>query len=249
MYWINDPDLIIENNKIKDKNNPEIQRIDQQLQSIVEILRAVNPLASKLKMMKDIEATTNAYIHTKYDDQTTGEDGEQPDLYACTIKRDSLTKQENGNTSYAFVNRLNRMFEPLQYPLLFPCATSGWFVEKENDVKQFRAWMYENGARKNGEKISLRQYCRQRILRDPIFQILGPVVSEWAINMESRNEENIMNYWKSKDFQKKYQKGIDYQNQFQQRMVKRNDIVNKNGDIVPGKIHIPTFISFEAYDS
>jgi len=72
-----------------------------------------------------------------------------------------------------FINSLNRLYEPLQYPLLFPHGTPGWSPAEELT----QMWFY-----------------RLRLLQEARFEIAGRLTNEYIVDMFSRIEEARLNY-------------------------------------------------------
>ncbi len=79
-----------------------------------------------------------------------------------------------------FINILDPTYEPLEYPIIFPHATRGWFPNMESTKKQ---------------KISQTKYYRQLFLcEDDRLRRLGRLGQEYAVDAYSRLDEEKLNY-------------------------------------------------------
>jgi len=74
-----------------------------------------------------------------------------------------------------FINILSPLYEPLQYPLLFPRSTSGWSPTNPYNHSQI-------------------QWYRWNLLKEPRFLQLGRLTCEYCVDMYSRVEEKRLNY-------------------------------------------------------
>ncbi|KAF7113861.1 hypothetical protein CNMCM5793_004916 [Aspergillus hiratsukae] len=84
-----------------------------------------------------------------------------------------------GGLQPRFVPILSCLYEPLQYPLLFPHGTRGWG--------------YINDFQKALPCTQIQWY-RHLFLSEPRFQILGRLACEYAVDMFSRTEEGRLRY-------------------------------------------------------
>ncbi len=114
-----------------------------------------------------------------------------------------------------FVDILDEVYEPLQYPILFPNASKGWFAGM-------------TGA--SGRKLSLTKYYRQWLLgRDDRVRKLGRLGQEYMVDGWSRAEEEKLNF-------------IRYNQAKLLRTAKRKEIdetIAGEGGGKAGKIYLP----------
>ena len=115
--------------------------------------------------------------------------------YANTTKTDTqsqnivVIRQDGKNQSISTVSCL---WEPLACPLLFPHATLGWGILGSDEE-------IETGLPSHSEddgEISTQQimHYRQRVLREPRFQIFGWLTNEYLVDMFSHSLETRLNY-------------------------------------------------------
>ena len=88
---------------------------------------------------------------------------------------------KRGKLTANFINPLNPLYEPLQYPLFFPYGTNGWFSEMRS-------------VQPSHKKISQMMYYRFRILTEKRFGQLGRLFNEYLVDMFSSLEDNRLNY-------------------------------------------------------
>jgi hypothetical protein len=74
-----------------------------------------------------------------------------------------------------FLSIFSHMYEPLQYPLLFPRGTPGWSPD-------------------NRSKLTQIQWYRWYFIAEERFRQLGRLACEYAVDMYSRVEEERLNY-------------------------------------------------------
>lgn len=91
-----------------------------------------------------------------------------------------------GGLQPRFVPILSCLYEPLQYPLLFPHG--------------IRGWGYINGFQKALPCTQIQWY-RHLFLCEPRFQILGRLACEYAVDMFSRTEEQRLCYLQGRRIQ------------------------------------------------
>ena len=82
----------------------------------------------------------------------------------------------NRNTNREdFVDLLSPSYEPLQYPVLFPCGTAGWSVQ-------------------NPQRLSQINWYKSRLLQEPRFKLFGRLACEYLVDMYSRVEEQRLQF-------------------------------------------------------
>jgi hypothetical protein len=74
-----------------------------------------------------------------------------------------------------FLSIFSHMYEPLQYPLLFPRGTPGWSPDNRSRLTQI-------------------QWYRWYFIAEERFRQLGRLAGEYAVDMYSRVEEERLNY-------------------------------------------------------
>jgi hypothetical protein len=86
--------------------------------------------------------------------------------------------QRASDITPARINILHPLYEPLQYPLLFPHGTEGWGIHlKESDPR----W-------------TQREYYKHRLLTETRFQALGRLGCEYMCDMFSRMEDERLDF-------------------------------------------------------
>ena len=89
-----------------------------------------------------------------------------------------MTQALTGET--ATIDFRDRDYFPLMYPLLFPHgAVCGWYPDMKSTT---------------GHKISLTQWLTQLLVTEPRFQILGPLVNEFVIDVFSCIEDQRLSF-------------------------------------------------------
>jgi len=80
----------------------------------------------------------------------------------------------------AYLHPLSPLYEPLSYPLLYPCGGRGWSTDLLNAA---------------GRKLSQMWWYRQQMLRLEHFHFCGRLLNEWLLNMHSghKNTPNLPN--------------------------------------------------------
>lgn len=89
-------------------------------------------------------------------------------------RRIVITRTDRSPTT-DFVDIMSPSYEPLQYPLLFPCGDVGWSTDNAFDL-------------------SAIDWARARLIQEPRFAAMGPLTCEWAVDMFSRVEEHRLRY-------------------------------------------------------
>ncbi|RPA74505.1 hypothetical protein BJ508DRAFT_418587 [Ascobolus immersus RN42] len=171
------------------------------------LLEQVNPFVHHLRHAAQQLNAETAFAIELRDPGPTGGD------IAAIIHTDNRLRIENrsivvwnrsGSTSRK-VNILNRHYESLQYPVLFPHGTDGWSPAR--NVSQI--WWY-----------------RMRILREPRFHLFSRLFNEYVVDMYSRVEDERIHY---------YRNGRMFQlDEMRQRMAEQdiNDTQNVDGQPV-----------------
>ncbi len=127
-----------------------------------------------------------------------------------------VTVWKHNDREPQFVSILDPAYEPLQYPILFPDATSGWYSKMTSE---------------SGEKLSMTKYYRQWLLGgDDRIRKLGRLGQEYTVDGWSRIEEERLNY-------------IRYNQGKLLRTAKRKEIdetIAGEGGSKAGKIYLPS---------
>ena len=89
---------------------------------------------------------------------------------------------KHGESRPTFMNLLNPLYEPLQYPLFYPHGTNGWHINLHSLSPPAYAI------------ISQIEYYRQRVLTGSRFGMLGRLLNEYLVDMFSSVEDNRLNY-------------------------------------------------------
>ncbi|XP_046405004.1 uncharacterized protein LOC124170300 [Ischnura elegans] len=113
------------------------------------------------------------------------------------------------------VNYLSETYEALQYPLIFPHATSGWHPELRD---------------REGRKYTQVKYYRRLLLSNPRFTFLRRLAQEYFVDMWCRAEEERLQFIK--------------RNQHNAlKIASRRELdetIVAEGGTVPGKIYLPS---------
>ena len=92
------------------------------------------------------------------------------------------------------ISTVNKLWEPMAYPLFFPHGTLGWGIStRRNDTLAIA------GASSADSEASTTQiwHYRARLLREPRFEIFGRLANEYAVDMFSRELESRLTYIRS----------------------------------------------------
>jgi len=84
-----------------------------------------------------------------------------------------------------FVDERCALYEPLQYPLLYPTGTRGWSIPIGPNPCCYST---------QRQRITFEWWCRQLMLRCDQFFFLGRLVNEWLVDMWSRQQNMKFNY-------------------------------------------------------
>ncbi|XP_046393620.1 uncharacterized protein LOC124161349 [Ischnura elegans] len=121
------------------------------------------------------------------------------------------------------VHYLSETYEALQYPLIFPHASSGWSPALRD---------------RTGNKITQVKYYRKLLLSEPRFTFLRRLSQEYFVDMWCRAEEARLQYVKLN--QRKILRIAPRQ--------ELDETIAAEGDIVPGKVYLPsTFTNSPRY--
>ncbi len=155
-------------------------------------LQEVNPLCPVFKQLGTHPSDTAHIVFEKTSRTTHGPVlGDQPRCpeIAAILKNDAggtqqaprkVTVWKVNDRAPQFVNILDPTYEPLQYPVIFPHASSGWFPGMLSKSK---------------EKISQTKYYRQLFLcEDDRLRRLGRLGQEYAVDAYSRLDQEKLNY-------------------------------------------------------
>ena len=160
------------------------------LSQIQTFLERVNPLCSVYKMLGKHECET---AHIVFENTSHAKNGpilgDKPVAkeIAAIIKTDGTASDPRTATVWKvnerepqFIDILDKIYEPLQYPIVFPKATAGWHVNMQSTA---------------GKKISQTKYYRQWMLcGDDRMRRLGRLGQEVYVDGYSRLEEEKLNY-------------------------------------------------------
>ena len=80
-----------------------------------------------------------------------------------------------------FISPLDRLYEPLQYPLFFPHGCCGSFPGLTSTRPPY-------------QRVTQLEYYRQHLLSEPRFGLLGRLLNEYHVDMFSSMEDNRLNY-------------------------------------------------------
>ena len=146
-------------------------------------LNAENPYISQLRRFNTLPDTSTCALQLS-DVASNGDFAAI--LHAensTTINPRSIVIWRNRDAAPTFISIYSRHYEPLQYPLLFPHGTPGWGLTETED-----------GRRTNALPLTLREWCRSRILTDDRFLTFGRLTCEYLCDMYSRIEEERLNF-------------------------------------------------------
>jgi hypothetical protein len=99
--------------------------------------------------------------------------------------------------SLRYVDVTSALWEPLQFPLLFPHAEAGWWQERGG--KQAPCTLSTKGTR-----LSMHAYYRSRILRPSHFHQLSSLFQEYILDGYSRWQEKTLHFLRSSAMQTKF---------------------------------------------
>ena len=225
---VNNSMLYIDDGRIR-LNIAEKQNLDLTIvREITEYLEKVNPLISAYKQLGSEQAETAHIVFQHTTRKTHGPIlGDPPrSEEVCGIIKTGTDVEprkvmvwKKNNRRPQFIHFLNREYECLQYPLLFPHATVGWSPHMKNDV---------------GKKISQQKYYRYLILSDPRFTNMSRLGQEYIVDMWCRVIDERLLYIRNN------------QSKFL-RVASRSEIdetIAAQGEIVPGKIYLPSSFTY-----
>ncbi len=151
---------------------------------IQNYLQSVNPLCS---VYKQLGAETAESAHIVFQKTSRAKNGpvlgdrpvcgEIAGIVRTHIENDEgrkVTVWKTNNRRPQFISIFDSSYEPLQYPLIYPHATAGWFPGMQ---------------RIQNKKISQTKYYRQLLLSDSRMKMLGRLMQEYYVDAWSRIEE------------------------------------------------------------
>ena len=151
---------------------------DDTLMLLTRLFTEINPYIKLLKHTTETINTESPPFTIVLDTRHTI----QPTEIAAIINPYNLTDIQprqiiiyfKGTEQGQFINILSLLYEPLQYPLLFPHGTYGWSPQLDKHTQC--------------------NYYRYRLLTEPRFRLLGHLTCEYLVDMYSRVEEERLNY-------------------------------------------------------
>jgi hypothetical protein len=157
------------------------------VQRVRSALRSVNPYVDHLHHFYDFSESDTIAIELT--EPPAGQD------FAAIIHANNSTEIEprsvciwqNSNTEGTFIPIFSRHYEPLQYPLLFPHGNLGWGLRYETDEDS-------NEVAHRAVAMTQREWYKSRLLREDRFHIFGRVTCEYLCDMQSRIEEECLNF-------------------------------------------------------
>lgn len=160
-------------------------------QSVATALLRINPFARQLRALSQLSVVDcpHAYL-TLQDSGSTTEIAaimsyENTSQGEVSPRRLVVRKSNSLNTEMS-ISTTSRLWEPLVYPLFFPCGTLGWDLPDhlENDLS----------ATSENAVTTQMWYYRARLLREERFSIFGRLTNEYLIDMWSRNLDSRLHY-------------------------------------------------------
>lgn len=94
-----------------------------------------------------------------------------------------------------FVDIPSRLYEPLQYPLLFPHGTPGWGRSPSTSFRAIQNDPEDPIDMSGGDSVpyTLVEWCRGLLLAEPQFLTFGCLTNEYLVDMYSRTEDDRLN--------------------------------------------------------
>ncbi len=161
------------------------QKLDESIvKQIQKYLLSVNPLCPVYKQLGSHEAE-NAHIVFQRtsraqhgpvlgDKPVSGEIAGIIKTHSAKDESRRVTVWKKNERRPQFVSIFDTCYEPLQYPLIFPHATAGWFPGMLSS---------------NKEKVSPTKYYRQLLLSDDRMKLLGRLTQEFYVDAWCRIQE------------------------------------------------------------
>ena len=132
--------------------------------SIRHTLAAINPFARGLRQLGQ-EPAEDVNLHVEWKDESS-------EISAIIHRGDSSGGQrtlvfwKRSELAPTFMSPLDRLYEPLQYPLFFPHGCCGWFPGLTSTRPPY-------------QRVTQMEYYRPRLLTEPRFGLLGRLLNEW----------------------------------------------------------------------
>ena len=146
---------------------------------IQHTLANINPFARGLRQLGQ-EPAEDVSLHVEWKDESS-------EIGAIIHRGDSsggprtVVYWKRSELAPTFISPLDRLYEPLQYPLFFPHGCCGWFPGLTSTRPPY-------------QRVTQREYYRQRLLSEPRFGLLGRLLNEYLVDMFSSVEDNRLNY-------------------------------------------------------
>lgn len=160
-------------------------------QEITSYLNEVNPFIPVLRQLSNETSEEAHIIFQKTNRKTHGSVlGDVPvaNEIAAIINTDISSHSSRevviwniGDSKPHTINMFHPSYECLQYPLLFPHGSEGWFIGKKDN---------------NRNKISQVKYYRHLLLSEPRFTHMRRLSQEYFVDMYCRTEEERLNFIK-----------------------------------------------------
>jgi hypothetical protein len=168
------------------------------LDAVVLALRTFNPIARaflSMHMASDAGIPNPVTLHV-----VMGDSSAAPEVAALIsisntsvselCLRSAMAIEHNGTPQKVPI--ISRLWEPLAYPLFFPCGEAGWGV----DNKQDQLLLSRSVETDHDVPTTQIWYYRRRLLGDERFEIFGKLASEYMVDMLCRNLDCRLNYIK-----------------------------------------------------
>eukprot|EP00666_Eupelagonemidae_sp_cell4sb_P011288 gene11288-855_t len=185
------------------------------VRTVHAVLMRTHPLARTLRAAREIRAREvrvvpapyqrkpecAAEISARYRINTDADDA--PDRHFIVFHRDGGIQ--------LYPTLAHELYESLQYPLLYPHGTVGWWARTGQ--------MYECAA---GRPMTLMWYARQRMFCEPTLHVCGRLFNEWLVDTFCRMDDMRLQYMASREGQKKL------------RLAEKDDVEHYCDDIEAG---------------
>ena len=142
-------------------------------------LANINPFARGLRQLGQ-EPAEDISLHVEWKDESS-------EIGAIIHRGDSsggprtVVFWKRSELAPTFISPLDRLYEPLQYPLFFPHGCCGWFPGLTSTHPPY-------------QRVTQLEYYRQRLLTEPRFGLLGRLLNEDLVDMFSSVEDNRLYY-------------------------------------------------------
>lgn len=214
-------------------------RLDRQIVTeINHFLHEVNPL---IDCFKQLHKETSQEAHLRFERttrQTHGNIlGDMPlgNEIAAIISTERerflprcIAIWKTGANKPHTVDVFHPLYETFQYPLLYPHATAGWYINKVDN--------------KNA-KLTQNKYVRCLLLSEPRFHDFGKLSEEWLVDMYCRIEEERLRFVSNMQNQSSMRLAPLHELQdnveTSARQIITDETVQGEGGVVPGRIYLP----------